>query len=55
MHADVRPYYPPGSTNGLLHAVSIDALYLACISPGLLGVFFVPDSEPSTSKGGKLR
>jgi Domain of unknown function (DUF4184) len=38
MHADMLPLRPWSATNGLLGLISIDALYVACVVSGLLGV-----------------
>ena len=38
MHADMRPWWPLGAGNPLLHAIGIDALHLACAGAGVLGL-----------------
>lgn len=37
MHADMRPWWPLGTGNGLLGLISIEQLHTACLVAGLLG------------------
>lgn len=38
MHADMRPWWPLANGNGLLHAIDIEQLHMACLALGLLGL-----------------
>ncbi len=37
MHADMRPWWPFGADNGLLHAIPLGWLHLLCLGSGLVG------------------
>jgi hypothetical protein len=41
MHGDMRPFAPLSEGNALLRVVSLDALHLACVISGLLGVLLM--------------
>ena len=38
MHSDIRPWRPFSDANGLLHAIPLDWLHLACLAAGVLGL-----------------
>ena len=37
MHRDMRPFAPWSDSNGMLHLMSVDHLYLLCVALGALG------------------
>jgi membrane-bound metal-dependent hydrolase YbcI (DUF457 family) len=41
MHADIRPLAPFSEANPLLRVVSLDALHLACVASGVIGLGIV--------------
>ncbi len=41
MHRDMRPWWPLSGTNGLLHAIPVDDLHLACVVLGAIGAIVV--------------
>lgn len=38
MHSDMQPLAPISEANALLHVISVDALHLACVLSGMLGI-----------------
>lgn len=38
MHSDMQPVAPISEANALLHVISVDALHLACVLSGMLGI-----------------
>lgn len=41
MHADMRPWWPLGASNGLLGLIGIEQLHMACLVAGLLGAVVI--------------
>lgn len=41
MHSDMQPFAPVLEGNALLHVISVDALHLACVLSGILGVLLM--------------
>jgi membrane-bound metal-dependent hydrolase YbcI (DUF457 family) len=41
MHSDMQPLAPLIEANSLLHVITVDALHLACMLSGLLGILLM--------------
>lgn len=41
MHADMRPWWPLGDGNVLLHVVPVDRLHLVCVGLGVVGTLVI--------------